>query len=211
MKNNNFTIGNVNCKLAPDNRVKILGVTFSPTVPLENITCNWDEKILNIELAIRAWKSRGLSMIGRNLIVKTLLASKLSYLAPIVRFPETFIKKLNSIFFKFVWNRAEAVKRNTVIADYVKGGINMFNVNIYFKSLRLSWIKKLINPDIACWKNIPLYYINQFGLGMNVLRARRSVPLRVECPAFSQWGQPPSSTATLSWPSQRNIHQSRPA
>ena len=166
LKNNNFSVGNVNWKLSPNNTVKILGVTFSPSIPVEQITCNWEDKMIRIECSIRAWTMRGLSMIGRNLIVKTLLASQLSYLAPVLNFPEKIMNKLNTIFFKFVWNRAEAVKRCTIIADYEQGGINMFNVKIFFDSLKLSWIKKLVNAEVACWKNIPLYYINKFGMGL---------------------------------------------
>jgi len=168
LKNNNFSVGNFRWKLAPNNTVKILGVTFSPSVAVDNISANWDDKMKKIECSIRAWKMRGLSMIGRNLVVKSLLASQLSYLAPIISFPDKILAKLNSMFFKFIWNRGEAVKRNTIIADYSKGGIDVFNVKLFFDSLKLSWIKKLINQDVACWKNIPLYYINKCGMGMTL-------------------------------------------
>jgi hypothetical protein len=121
LKNNNFNVGNVNWKLAPNNTVKILGMTFSPNIPIERISCNWEDKMIKIECSIRAWKMRGLSMVGRNLIVKTLLASQLSYLAPIIDIPDKVMNKLNTLFFTFVWDRAEVVKRNTVIAEYEKG------------------------------------------------------------------------------------------
>ena len=66
------------------------------------------------------------------------------------------------------------VKRNTVIADYEKGGINMFNVKSFFNSLKLSWINKMFNSNVACWKNIPLYYISKFKMGMNILNCNCS-------------------------------------
>jgi hypothetical protein len=80
LKHNNFSVGNVNWKLAPNNTIKILGVHFSPSIAINNISCNWQDKINKIECSIRAWKMRGLSMVGRNMIVKTLLASQLSYI-----------------------------------------------------------------------------------------------------------------------------------
>jgi hypothetical protein len=168
LKNNNYCVGNINWKLAPNNTIKILGVTFSPSTPIDNLACNWTNKMNKIECSIRAWKMRGLSMIGRNLVVKTLLASQFSYIASVINIPDTIITKLHTIFFKFIWNRGEAVKRNTVIADYDKGGINVFHVKLFFDSLKMSWVNKLNNSDIACWKNIPLYYINKLGMGMNV-------------------------------------------
>ena len=44
LKNNDYKIGNVNLKLFPDNTIKILGITFSTNIPLEEMNCNWDEK-----------------------------------------------------------------------------------------------------------------------------------------------------------------------
>ncbi len=167
LKYNMFKVGNINWKLAPNNTVKILGVTFSPSISIEMISCNWENKMNKIECSIRAWKMRGLSMIGRNLIVKTLLASQLSYLAPILSFPEKTINELNTMFMKFIWNRGEAVKRNTIIGDIDKGGLNVFNVKLFFDSLKLNWVKKLNDPEVACWKNIPLYHVNKFGIGLN--------------------------------------------
>ena len=46
------------------------------------------------------------------------------------------------------------------IAYSLKG----FRTSRYLPTKVLSWIKKLVNAEVACWKNIPLYYINKFGL-----------------------------------------------
>ena len=83
--------------------------------------------------------------------------------------PDDVLTKLNTMFVRFIWGRAEAVKRNTVIADFDKGGINMFNIKLYFDSLKMSWVKKLNNNSVvACWKNIPLYYMNTLAIGVNI-------------------------------------------
>ena len=79
-----------------------------------------------IESSIRAWKMRGLSMIGRNLIVKTFLASQPTYIATAITIPDDVVRKIDNIFVKFIWNRGEVVKRNTAIADFVTGGIKSF-------------------------------------------------------------------------------------
>ena len=168
LKNNTYGTDDVNWKLAPNNNIKILGVTFSPSIPIEKNDCNWTDKMSSVERCIRAWKMRGLSMIGRNIIVKTLLASKFSYIASVINMPDDVLNKLNKMFVSFIWGRAEAVKRNTVIADFDKGGINMFNIKLYFDSLKISWVKKLHNTTVACWKNIPLYYMNTLGIGVNI-------------------------------------------
>ena len=95
-KNNDYSVGDINWKLAPNNTIKIWGVTFSPNIPIDNIECNWISKMNKIECTIRAWKMRGLSMIGRNLIVKALLASQFSYIVAVINI--TVISKLHNIF-----------------------------------------------------------------------------------------------------------------
>lgn len=165
LKNNTFKHGNVHWKLSPDNAIKVLGITFSPDTPLEKMNCNWDNKMNKIECSIRAWKMRGLSMIGRNLIVKSLLASQLTFIATAIHIPENITVKLNTMFIKFIWNRNEAVKRKTAISDYNMGGINMFHVSSFFDSLKMCWVKKIVDNDIAMWKNIALYNVNKLGIG----------------------------------------------
>ena len=89
-----------------------------------------------------------------NLIVKTLLASQLTFIATAIHIPDNVVSKLNTMFFKFVWNRNEAVKRKTIISDFDDGGINMFYVSGFFDSLKLSWVKKITNNEITMWKTL---------------------------------------------------------
>ena len=125
---------------------------------------------------------RGLSMIGRNLIVKTLLASQLTYIATAITIPDEVVRKINAMFVKFIWNRGEAVKRDTVIADFDMGGIKMFHVSSFFNSLRMSWIKKLANEEVAVWKNIALYLVSKTGLGINLFNCNCSLTkMNAEC------------------------------
>ena len=182
LKNNDYKIGNVNWKLFPDNTIKIVGITFSPNIPLEEMNRNWDEKMKKIESSIRAWKMQGLSMIGRNLIVKTLLASQLTYIATAITIPDDVVRKINNMFVKFIWNRGEAVKRNTAIADFDMGGIKMFHVNSFFNSLKMSWIKKLANEEVAVWKNIALYHVSKTGLRIDLFNCNCSLKeMNAEC------------------------------
>ena len=69
-------------------------------------------------------------MIGRHLIVKSLLASQLTFIATAIHIPENVTVKLN-MFIRFIWNRNKAVKRKTAISDYDIGGINMFHVSSF--------------------------------------------------------------------------------
>jgi hypothetical protein len=50
----------------------------------------------------------------------------------------------SSINYSFIWNgKPDKVKRLTLLGDYEKGGLNMVDINSYFKSLKVSWGKRL--------------------------------------------------------------------
>ena len=136
-------------KLYPNNKVKALGITFSSTTSASKINENWEIKVDSIKSIIEAWKYRQLSMVGKILIVKSLMASQLTYISSVIILPEHVITQLNSLFHKFVWNKGERVKRKTLMLNYNQGGLRMVDLKSFLYSLQMSWVKKLLNNDLA--------------------------------------------------------------
>ena len=124
-----------------------------------------------IERSIRAWTMRNLTMVGKILIVKSLLVSKLSFIGSIMNLPTDFVNRVNKMFFKFVWGGSEKVKRTTLINGYDKGGLNMINLRDFLDSLKMNWIQKLNDPHKSKWKNIPLYFLSKTHLGMSIFNS----------------------------------------
>jgi hypothetical protein len=70
----------------------------------------------------------------------------------------------SSINYSFIWNgKPDKVKRLTLLGDYEKGGLNMVDINSYFKSLKGSWGKRLQSSEISNWKVILRNYLDKFG------------------------------------------------
>jgi hypothetical protein len=70
----------------------------------------------------------------------------------------------SSINYSFIWNgKPDKVKRLTLLGDYEKGGLNMVDINSYFKSLKVSWGKRLLSSEISNWKVILRNYLDKFG------------------------------------------------
>ena len=44
-----------------------------------------------------------------------------------------------------------------------RGGLDMVDIDSYFKSLNISWVSRLTNNSLANWKVIPMKYFNKFG------------------------------------------------
>ena len=89
-----------------------------------------------IEEGLKNWEKRDLSLIGRVQVIKTFAISKLV-------FPEHIIKRLNRIFFKFLWRSKDKVKRIKVIQDMKNGGLNMIDLQSFIKSLIASWVIRI--------------------------------------------------------------------
>ena len=73
-------------------------------------------------------------MLGRIVIAKTFLMSQFLYIMQATILPETVLKRINSLLFKYIWSKkdtdneieqnriTEKVKRTTIIQSYEKGG-----------------------------------------------------------------------------------------
>ena len=55
-------------------------------------------------------------------------------------------------------------------------------VNSFFNSMKMSWIKKLANEEVAVWKNIALYHVSKTGLRIDLFNCNCSLKeMNAEC------------------------------
>ena len=133
----------------------LLGVEFS--VDLHEIPkMNYDKKLIKLKSLIKAWEKRVLTPIGRIHIIKSLLISQFNHLFISLPNPDdSFLKKLNTILFNFLWSsKVDKVKREVLYKDYNHGGLKMINIRAFIESLKLGWIKRLIQTN-GKWQKIP--------------------------------------------------------
>ena len=187
-------------KLKTSNEVRINGITFSSKVKAlgtyfgtdkqecENL--NWSDKLESCKKLINSWQQRNLTMFGKVTIVKSLILPKLSFLIQTIPIANNIIKQLNSMIFNFVWgNKAEKIKRTTLIGNRLEGGLEIPDIDIYSKTLKLKWLKSLCSNDNANWKIIPNFFLSQYGdncliLQMN-LDSLKSLPnIKYNIPTF---------------------------
>ena len=67
---------------------------------------------------------------------------------------EETLKKLESDLFQFLWNKKpDKVARKQVIQTYLDGGINMLHVKSFLKSMKISWMKRLLSCN-STWTKV---------------------------------------------------------
>jgi len=89
------------------------------------------ERLDGIKKLINIWSSRGLSIYGKDIIIKSFLIPKFVYLCLLLPTPKVIVNKLNQLFFKFLWKGTNKV-------TYEKGSLIMIDLNSMVQSLRLA-------------------------------------------------------------------------
>ena len=66
--------------------------------------------------------------------------------------PEEVIKEANRIFFKFLWKGQDRVARKAMINNLGNGDLNVLDLEMMVKSLRLARLRRLYIDEDAGWK-----------------------------------------------------------
>ena len=104
--------------------------------------------------------------MGKITVIKNYALPKLVYVLSSLPDPtKTTIKKIETIMYDFIWDSKPAkTKRDVLTMDYEKGGSKMIDLEIFMKSLKVCWIKRMIESEgDGLLKNLYLNKLNQFG------------------------------------------------
>ena len=115
----------------------VFGIRFSCN--LNNmIELNYKEKLSQIEKELKQWSKRILTPMGRITILKTLIISKPNHLFISLPNPsDEIINTLQKQFFSFIWQSStDRIKREILMQEYSKGGLNMLNIKNHIVALK---------------------------------------------------------------------------
>ena len=123
------------------NVIKILGVYFGGNGK-ERDDLNYRETLKSIKKSLNLWKWRGLSLLIQ--IVKTFAIPKLMFRASAIPISRELLKNADSIFYSFIWNGKDKVKRNVLTATIENGGLNMLDIDSMVHIKRVLCLKKYL-------------------------------------------------------------------
>ena len=158
-------------------KIRTLGVFNSYDTDLAD-THNFFSVIGKIKNCLNLWSSKGLSIAGRIQILKSLALSKAVYVSTMKNFPSRFIVILD-IHKDFIWNKLQPrIKHSTLIANYEEGGYKDVDVASKIISLKIIWIRRLIDDNFHTWKITPSKLFRPIG-GMSFFH--RNLKLSDSC------------------------------
>ena len=121
----------------------LLGIAFNVDLAKMPET-NLNSVLIKAKTQLKYWKVTKITPSGKITVLKSLIPSKLIHIFLVLPVPENFIRKLNTLFFQFLWNnKPDKIKRAAICGDYSKGGLKMVNVYQFIKSFKITWIRRI--------------------------------------------------------------------
>lgn len=136
-------------------KFKVLGIWLNNN--LENLDdLNFQDKYYETKRLFNIWAKRIVTPLGRIVILKSIILSKLIYLwIMLPNPPDKQIEKLQKECYKFIWdNKVDKIKRTVAVRRIKDGGLNIPDLKIYIITLKLNWIRKILNNNAAKWAEI---------------------------------------------------------
>ena len=135
------------------NRVQILGIVFSNNKD-DMIQANYKPILDRIKLILSNWQNRSLSLIGKILVINTLVMSLLSHVFLCTYSPkEEFHLQVKKLIINFLWDNGKVkIKYDRLIKDYSEGGLKLIDSKFKNISLKCKWLK-LVQEKNAAWSH----------------------------------------------------------
>ena len=135
-------------------KFNILGIDF--TRDLKDISDkNIESKLYEMQREINSWSKRDLTPFGRVVVIRTLVISKIVHILISLPTPsKRMMLKINNMLFDFLWDgKPDKIKRCIAKQKLDNGGINMIDIDLFDKALKLTWIRRFISGNQK-WKNL---------------------------------------------------------
>ena len=153
--------------------MRILGVFFNSGMEASRIKQNWEPKIEEIKKTIMTWSRRNHTLLGKCVIAKTFLLSKVAYILQSLSLPEEVLNEIDTILFRFLWKNKdinvrahEKIKRSVLCLDSSEGGVNMISVKDQQKVMLIRWLQRgFTGTNLTQHKIINYLFANIGGLG----------------------------------------------
>ena len=120
-----------------------LGLTINTDGSLPD--CNAMEILQKVRSTCNTWYNRQLSLMGKILVINTLLGSLFVYkLMAMMSLTQEQIKEFEGVVHQFLWKGKRArISMDTLKKDKKQGGLRLVDIGKKLKALRISWIFKL--------------------------------------------------------------------
>ena len=122
---------------------------------------NFKPRITKLRTLLRMWNVRGLSLKGKVTVLNSLALTPLIYAASTIHVPERVVQEVKSIVVDFLWGgKTSKIAYNVLIQEIRRGGLKLVDFESKVKSLKASWVNRLLHEGEGRWKAASKYFLN---------------------------------------------------
>ena len=164
--------------------IKITGIVFGTK---DAVLSNWDKKIESSRSRTKSWINRHLSLLGKTLVINTVIYPLFYFLGPIFPMPDSVLKEIHKAIFSLVWGirKPDLVARDVIVLPQLRGGLGLDNLRVKMNALLVKPLFPLFLSD-----DIPTHLITS--------RYFTAKQLRVLHPGIWSNSRPNSNMCTTS-------------
>jgi exonuclease III len=157
---------------------KYLGIMIGHDIPTNLI---WDPILSKMRAICILWKKRSLSIQDRVVLCKSLIYSRVWYIATNQLIPQTILEEIKQIAKDFIWAGKKAPVKHKIAALRKRdGGLGVLNVELQIQAIRSKWITQWFSDEPQKWKSIVTWFLEEStkktNLGMNIFKTDRYYP-----------------------------------
>ena len=115
----------------------------------------------NIDVLLKMWTLRNLTLKGKIQIINTLVIPQLLYIGTVMHMPKTYLEEIKKWITNIIWNgKPSKVKYSTLINTIEDGGLALQDVECKLNAIKIKWIQNIYNENYtAPWQKLSQYQI----------------------------------------------------
>ena len=140
--------------------IKILGISFCQGLK-QAAFINWQLTPTKLQNHINKLSSRELSLMGKAIILNTLILAKTAYLSNTLPIPQDILTQIHKQIFHYIWPKnQEPIAKKALFLLKNKGGVNIKELEVHNLAMR---IKHLLNlkhkKKLPAWTYLATYWL----------------------------------------------------
>ena len=126
---------------------------------------NVSGKMAKMKKMLKSWHTRGLTIKGRIMVIKTLVLSQITYQFTNLIIPKKTLQQVDKMCFDFIWggHRKAKIARRVLIQDYADGGLKAPDIYAMYHTWKHSWLIRLLRMQNCKWKNLVIKECEKLG------------------------------------------------
>ena len=107
----------------------------------------WEPVVSNISKALTLWEKAHPSMVGRKLIVQTIIGGYTQFLTKAQGMPDTIVTALTKIIREFVWKEDSSprIALDLLHCPRENGGLGLLDIKARNEAIEIVWLKSYLN------------------------------------------------------------------